>query len=183
MENKITNNNLPGQDSMRSRSRLPSDIPPPIEPAGILTGLKVRPIVIGVVVDYVSTLICQLVYVSVLLGEEIFNEENLSEESINKVLTSPEHLLIFGLIGTLCVVLGGYVAGRVAKSAEVKHGAFVALVSLILATLEQVISGVAVPLPQWYQAAGYIISVPAGALGGYIAQSQRESWGIKRQIS
>jgi hypothetical protein len=159
---------------MDSKSRRPENIPPPIEPMGIFSGVQVRPIIAGVIVDYIATLLAGMVYLVIYFGQEIVEQGDLSEEAINEILTSPEHLVILGVIGAFCTVLGGYVAGRIAKDIEIKHGALVGLGSLVLVTLEQVMSGKSTSYPIWFEVVGYLIAVPAGALGGHIAQRQRE---------
>lgn len=159
---------------MNSNPQRPENIPPPVEPVGIFSGVQVRPIIAGVVVDYVATLLAGIVYLSIFFGKEITEQGDLSEEAINEILTSPEHLLILGVVGTLCTALGGYIAGRMAKDFEIKHGALVGLGSLILVTLEQTMAGQSASYPLWFEILGYLIAVPAGALGGYVAQRQRE---------
>jgi ABC-type branched-subunit amino acid transport system permease subunit len=99
---------------------------------------------------------------------------DLTEEAIREILTSPEHLVILGVVGALCTVLGGYVAGRIAKDIEIKHGALVGLGSLVLVTLEGMMSGQSTSYPVWFEVLGYLIAVPVGMVGGYVAQRQRE---------
>lgn len=159
---------------MDSKSRRPENIPPPVEPVGIFSGVQVRPIIAGVIVDYLATFLAGTVFIIIFFGQEIVTQGELSEEAFNKILTSPEYLLILGAVGALCTVLGGYVAGRIAKDFEIKHGALVGLGSLILVTLEQAMSGQSSSYPIWFEVLGYLIAVPAGALGGHIAQRQRE---------
>lgn len=155
---------------MHYNSQRPENIPPPLEPVGVLTGVRIWPILVGVVVDYVTTFLFGTIY---LIVQGIKNGD-LSEEAIKKILASPESLIVLGVIGTLCVVLGGYIAGRLAKGAEVKHATLVGLASLVLVTLEEIMLGEGTPVPPWYEAAGYLITVPAAALGGYFAQRQHE---------
>lgn len=141
-----------------------------MEPVGVLTGVHLWPIIAGVVVDYVTTFLLGIIY---LIVQGLKNGD-LSEEAIKKILTSPESLIILGIIGTLCTILGGYIAGRLAKDAEVKHATLVGIASLVLATLEANILGEGASFPPWYETAGYLITVPAAALGGYFAQRQHE---------
>ena len=159
---------------MDSNPQRPENMPPPIEPVGIFTGVQVRPIIAGVIVDYIATFLAGIVYLTIFFGQEMIEQGDLTEEAIREILTSPEHLVILGVVGALCTVLGGYVAGRIAKDIEIKHGAMVGLGSLVLVTLEGVMSGTSVTYPLWFEVLGYVIAVPAGAVGGYIAQRQRE---------
>ena len=41
---------------MQSRPPEANNPPPPIEPTGFFTGIKIRPVIIGIVVDIVATM-------------------------------------------------------------------------------------------------------------------------------
>ena len=84
---------------------------------------------------------------------------------------------MFILIGSVVViasVLGGFVAGRLAKALEIKHGAAVGVGSMIVSTLEQALAENSTPLPEWFVLISYLAAIPAGALGGYLAERWRE---------
>ncbi|HWP60952.1 MAG TPA: TIGR04086 family membrane protein [Candidatus Acidoferrales bacterium] len=148
--------------------------PPPIEPKGLFTGVQFRPIIIGAVVDYVGTSIAVILYTMFFyMGDAL--DSGMSEEAVEKafekMVASPEALLTLFLIGMLGTVLGGYVAGRLARVEEVKHGALVGAVALIVALVQASVSEPS-PVPEWYNILGYILAIPAGALGGSIAQGK-----------
>jgi hypothetical protein len=144
--------------------------PPPIEPVGFFTGVEIRPIIIGVVVDYVATLAAMYAYVFIYLSKRLAEQGEVSEEAIYRFLLSDEGLLIGFAIGTLCTVLGGYMAGSRASRLEIKHGALVGFGSLVVSFIEQYYAGETMPIPEWYRLLGYLAIIPAGAVGGYIAQ-------------
>jgi len=146
------------------------NVPPRLEPTGVLSGLKIGPIVAGVVIYYVATYAAMFAWITLFVSRKLSEQGELSDEAIQNFLISTEGLLIAFAIGTLCTVLGGYVAGRRAKTLAIKHGAFVGVGSLILSALEQGISGSGASLPQWYVVVSALAIVPAGALGGYIAE-------------
>ena len=149
-------------------------VPRPIEPRGFFTGIKIRPIVIGAVVDYVATYAVITLYLIVYYMKEPLEKGGLPEEALQEALkemiSSQEGLLALLVIGALCTLLGGYVAGRLARAEEVKHGALVGAVSLIIGVLQTGMAGEASPLPFWHELLGYILAIPAGALGGSLAQ-------------
>lgn len=151
-------------------------IPYPIEPRGFFTGVKIRPIIIGAVVDYVATFVILMLYLIVFYLKEPLEKGGLPEEAIEKALkemiSSQEGLLALIVIGAFCTALGGYVAGRLAKAEEVKHGALVGVVSLIVGTLQTGMAGEGSPVPYWYELLGYVLAIPAGALGGSFAQGR-----------
>ncbi len=151
-------------------------IPRPIEPRGFFTGVKIRPIVIGAVVDYVATYALITLYLIVVYMKEPLEKGGLPaealQEALKEMLSSQEGLLALLVIGALCTILGGYLAGRIARTEEVKHGAFVGAVSLIVGVLQTGMAGEASPVPYWYELLGYVLAIPAGALGGSFAQGR-----------
>ena len=148
--------------------------PRPTEPRGFFTGVGIRPVIIGAVVDYVATYLLVMLYLIVYYVQDPLEKGGLPEEAIEKALeqmiASQEGLLALLVIGALCTALGGYIAGRLAKADAVKHGALVGAVSLIIGALQSGMAGEGSPLPQWHMVLGYLLAIPAGALGGFLAQ-------------
>ena len=101
--------------------------PRPTEPRGFFTGVGIRPVIIGAVVDYVATYLLVMLYLIVYYVKDPLEKGGLPEEAIERALeqmiASQEGLLALIVIGGLCTALGGYVAGRLARAEEVKHGA------------------------------------------------------------
>ena len=151
--------------------------PAPIQPKGFFTGVKIRPIIAGAVVDYIGTYVVIVLYLAFFFMGDALKEGGASEETVERafhqMISSPEGLITLFLIGVLGTVLGGYVAGRLAKSEEIKHGALVGAVSLALGLIQSG-SGAGSPVPQWYELLGYALTIPAGALGGSLAQGRNK---------
>lgn len=160
--------------SMNLTQQPQGSVPRPTEPRGFFTGVQIRPIIIGAVVDYVATSVLVMLYVIVYYVKDPLERGGMPEEAIEKALqemiSSQEGLLALIVIGAFCTALGGYVAGRLAKAEEVKHGALVGAVSLILGALQSGMVGEGSPVPYWHQLLGYILAIPVGALGGFLAQ-------------
>jgi putative membrane protein (TIGR04086 family) len=149
-------------------------IPPaPVEPTGFFTGVRIRPIIIGVVVDYVATYAATYAYFFIYLAQELSKQGEVTPEQIIEYMTSPEGLLIGFAIGALGTALGGLVAGVKAGKLEIKHGALVGFCSLILSFIEQLLQEETVPLPEWFRFLSVIAIIPAGALGGFVAETFR----------
>lgn len=161
---------------MKLNQQPKESIPPPIEPRGFFAGVQIRPIIIGAVVDYIVTHVLIMLYLIVYYMKDPLEKGGLPEEAIEKalkeMLSSQEGLLALIVIGAFCTALGGYVAGRLAKAEEVKHGALVGAVSLILGLLQTGMAGEGSPVPYGYELLGYVLAIPAGALGGSFAQSR-----------
>ena len=149
-------------------------IPRPIEPRGFFTGVKIRPIIIGAVVDYVATYALITLYLIVVYMKEPLEKGGVPaealQEALKEMLSSQEGLLDLLIIGALCTVLGCYIAGRLAKAEEIKYGALVGAASLIIGFLQSGMAGEPSPVPYWHELLGYLLAIPAGALGGSLAQ-------------
>jgi hypothetical protein len=144
--------------------------PSPVQPTGFFTGVEIRPVIVGVVVDYIATYAGMYAYFFVYLANELSKRGEASSEAITAYMTTTEGLLIGFAIGTLGTAIGGLVAGLKAQSFKSKHGAFVGLGSLIVSFLEQLASEEVLPVPEWYRVLSVLAIIPAGALGGYIAE-------------
>ena len=156
----------------------PQESPPPIEPRGFFTGVKIRPIIVGAVIDYLATYVLTILYLIFFFMKEPLEggspSQEVFEKAVNEMLSSPEALVTLSVMGALCTVLGGYVAGRLAKADEIKHGALVGAASLVIGALQMSAAGEGYSLPYWYELVAYIVTIPAGALGGYFAQREKE---------
>ena len=149
-------------------------IPRPIEPRGFFTGVKIRPIITGAIVDYVATYALITLYLIFVYMKEPLEEGGVPaealQEALKEMLSSQEGLVDLLIIGALCTILGGYIAGWIAGTEEIKHGALVGAVSLIIGLVQTGMAGEASPVPYWHELLGYLLAIPAGALGGSLAQ-------------
>jgi putative membrane protein (TIGR04086 family) len=157
------------------RSATPASPPSPIEPTGFFTGIQIRPIIVGVVVDYVVTYAAMYAYFFIYLAQELSKQGEVTEEQISNYMTSPEGLMIGFAIGAVGTALGGFVAAFKAGKLEIKHGALVGFCSLILSFIEQSLQEEILPLPQWFRFLSVIAIIPAGALGGFVAEVFKDS--------
>jgi putative membrane protein (TIGR04086 family) len=161
---------------MNPSQQPPGSVPRPLEPRGFFTGVQIRPIIVGAVADYIVTNVVILLYLFVYYIQDPFEKGGSPEEAIEKALmemiSSQEGILSLLAIGALCTLLGGYIAGRLAKGEEVKHGALVGAVSLIVGILQATVAGQDSPVAGWYELLGYVLAIPAGALGGSFAQGK-----------
>jgi hypothetical protein len=124
--------------------------------------LDILAILAGFVADTASTMAVSTAIVSAMASAGISDSEILGRmHGISGLLLS----LIYGLG---CTVLGGFVAGHIAKRQETAHGAIVGGASLLLGLFLR--EG---GLPLWFEIASYLLIVPAGAYGGSIAERRR----------
>lgn len=120
--------------------------------------IDIKAVALGFLTDTVATMAISVGLVSAMAAAGI------PESSIMDRMKSLSGMLLSLIFGLGCSVLGGYVAGRAAKRAEVMHGAAVAAASLILGLLLRESGS-----PLWYELAGYAAVIPAGMTGGYLA--------------
>lgn len=145
--------------------------PPPIEPTGVFDGLRPGAILIGIVVDNLATFAASVMLVSFFaagLADEHSGE--LPEGALESLLASPEFLLASLAVGLLCTVFAAYVGARRAACFFVRHGVWIAIGSAISALVLFAIAGPQGPRPPlWVDLVGFTLMIPAGALGGLLA--------------
>ena len=142
----------------------------PIQPTGFFSGVQIRPVIAGVVVDYISTYVAMYAYFFMYLAKQLSKEGEVSADAITQYMTTTEGLLTGFAIGAACTALGGFIAGRMAGKLEIKHGAFVGLGSLIVSFIELSMQEEITPMPEWFRFLSVVAIIPAGALGGYVAE-------------
>lgn len=146
--------------------------PPPIQPTGVFDGLRPGAILIGVIVDNLATFIAGPFVLS-LFASELAREAGgeLPEDALEPLLASPEFLLASLIVGLLCTVFGAYVGARRAACFCIRHGAWIAVGSAISALVIFALAGQQGSRPPlWFDLVGFSLMIPAGALGGFLAQ-------------
>ena len=143
--------------------------PSPIEPTGFFTGVQIRPLIIGVVADYIGTYVMMYAYFFVYLAQELSKQGEVSSDTLTAYMLTPEGLLTGFAIGALGTAIGGFVAALKADRFEAKHGGLVGAGSLIVTFIEQSLQEQLLPLPEWFRILSIIAIMPAGGLGGYLA--------------
>jgi hypothetical protein len=121
--------------------------------------LKFKAIIFGFLVDTIGTLAIAAVLVNTLAAK------GLPEAEITTRMHSSSGLLLMLILGLGFTVVGGYVAGRTARQAEILHGAVIAGIGLVLGLFLHDPG-----LPLWYEAVSFAAMIPAGVAGGYLAR-------------
>ncbi len=147
----------------------PANSPPaPIEPTGFFAGIQFRPILMGVIVDTIATLVLISAYYALYVEPGAGKGAAFAEEAA-AYWSSGEGLVATLLIGSLGTLIGGFYAAYKAGTLEMKHGALVGISSIVLGLILQ--SGAEESaLPEWFVALSAAAAVPAGALGGFFAE-------------
>src|SRR5574340_1546624 len=82
-----------------------------------LSGIRFEAVIVGAVVDNITTMSSMLLLMSAMSATGIPQDEVISRM---KTLSG---LLLSLMLGLGCTALGGYVAARMARKSEILHGA------------------------------------------------------------
>jgi putative membrane protein (TIGR04086 family) len=156
-----------------------STSPPPIEPTGFFTGIQFRPIVMGVIIDTIATMVLTTAYYSIFIAKELTDSGLGGEKAFSDYWASSEGLMASLLLGSLGTLIGGFYAAYKAGTLEMKHGALVGIGSILLGLVLQTV-GTESELPEWFMALSFAAAIPAGALGGFFAEMFKSVMGPKR---
>ena len=143
--------------------------PSPVEPTGFLTGIQLRPIVGGVVLDTISTIILFTAYYYLFIGQDLAAPGKEAEEAFAEYWNSSEGLVTSLILGSLGTMIGGFYAAYKAGTLEMKHGALVGIGAILLALIFQAM-GSEREIPEWFMAVSMVAAIPSGALGGFLAE-------------
>jgi len=135
----------------------------------------------GAVVDILSTNIITACYaiIVVAVGLKTLMDQGLSIAQAQTQLLSQVSSLdtspIGIILGFLCSILGGYIAGRLAKYHEIKHAlATIPVIIGLSFLLRFFLKAPEINTAIWLIAFLYLFEVGADTLGGYLAQIQRK---------
>lgn len=143
--------------------------PPPIEPTGFFTGIQIRPIISGVVLDTLATIVMVTAYYYAFVAKEMPAADNAADEAFAQYWNSADGLLMSLVLGSIGTMIGGFYAAYKAGALEMKHGALVGIGSILLNLFFQAL-GSEVNMPEWFIATALVAAIPAGALGGFLAE-------------
>jgi hypothetical protein len=149
-----------------------SSHPSAIEPDGLLDGLQWGSILLGAVVDNVLTVLGFGLLTASLAGEEAFSgDQEAAERALEEMASSPEFLLAGLLVGVCATAFGAFVGARRAGVHHVRHGGWIAVCSAALSLVPILLAGQAPASspPLWYEALGWLLLLPSGLAGGYLA--------------
>ena len=147
--------------------------PAPIEPTGFFTGIQIRPILMGVFVDVIASMALSGAYYSYYVDPGAGMLATFTEEAA-EYWRSSEGMVAALLLGSLGTLIGGFYAAYRAGTLEMKHGALVGIGSIILSLVLQSGSEESA-LPEWFMALSAAAAIPAGALGGFVAEMFRNA--------
>lgn len=142
--------------------------PPPIEPTGFFTGIQWRAIVTGVIIDVVATIVMVTAYYFGIIAKELPAQPEAAEQAFAEFWNSTDGLMMSLLIGCIGTAIGGFYAAYKAGALEMKHGALVGVGSILLGLVLQ--PGSEREIPDWFMGISLAAAIPAGAIGGFLAE-------------
>lgn len=146
----------------------PQAPPKPIEPTGFFTGIQLRPIVTGAVIDFITTFALVTFYYVYYIAPTA-GAAGAFEEAAAKYWATSDGLVASLSLGSLGTCIGGFYAAYKAGTLEMKHGALVGVCSIVLG-LFLTPSGSESQTPEWFMALSFAAAIPAGAIGGFLAE-------------
>ncbi len=155
-----------------------TNAPAPIEPTGFFTGIQLRPVITGVALDTIASYVLIELYFSFAVAKGAAT----NEEAIAAYLLTSEGLMASLLLGSLGTAIGGFYAGYKAGRLEMKHGGLVAIGSIIVSLLMQVVTP-ETEMPDWFIGLSLTAAIPAGVLGGFLAEVFKSVTGGGRAAS
>ena len=126
-------------------------------------GLYSRAVAAGAAADT----LCTMFILSFLMVS--LTAAGIPEADVLERMKSPSGLMLGLIIGLGCTVLGGYVAGRIARRRETALGAAVAVVGMAFGAYFRE-SG----LPLWHDIVGFAAMIPCGIAGGRFAAAHNQ---------
>jgi len=115
--------------------------------------LKAWPIVVGILIDTLGSIVVGVLYLIAVIG-------------ITGAAEPP--LIVADILGLFMTAIGGFVAARMARTQPIQHGAAVGAGAILVWLLVEWFSPTET-LPGWDAVLSFVGIIPAGALGGYVA--------------
>ncbi len=131
---------------------------------------NIRSVVVGSLSMLALDILSGIAAFTFFAGDSLTSGATLDEISaVAKVIEQNSgYLLASLLLGTFSTVLGGYIAARFAKHLPLFNACAVGVVGIAAAIL----LGDSSESPWWFSAFGYLSTIPAAILGGWLARRE-----------
>jgi hypothetical protein len=137
--------------------------------------LNKKAVIIGLLVDIAGSIVASLIIAvaaGIIMGANLaITEPGLKSAEISarieqQLTASVGFNLSFLFIALFFTGLGGYIAAKIAKIAELKHALAVGILSLLTGVLITIIFRF--PVKTLFDWSGYLLTIPFAVLGGYV---------------
>ncbi len=127
--------------------------------------MKAWPIVVGLLVDTVGSILVGVLYAALIVVTKGPDAAAATPNTMGALIAAE-------VVGLALVALGGFVAGRLVETQQARHGAAVGLGALFIGLIAE-FAGLSEDLPRWYGIVSFVLIVPSGVVGGHLAGKRR----------
>ncbi|MBI4684424.1 MAG: hypothetical protein HY755_04410 [Nitrospirae bacterium] len=132
--------------------------------------ISIKAVIIGLLVDIGGTFAFSFVFGILAALLLLATERDIKE--LETISETPGFLVPSLFVGLLFTSLGGYVAGRIAKQAEIKNAFALGMTSATLGVMFMIFLPDAKPI--WLDFAGLSLIIPFALIGGYVCMRTKE---------
>ena len=137
----------------------------------ISPSVNIKAILVGFVSDFVASTIFGVVlslFMAIVLAMKGYKDAEL-EKSLISLLDGTTYRILSLIVGLGFTMMGGYVAGRIARSGEYFHSGAVGLLNVLFGLF---FIGMYFT---WYSVIAFLLVLPAAIIGGDMARKRRLS--------
>ncbi|MBD0380701.1 hypothetical protein [Paenibacillus sedimenti] len=124
-------------------------------------------VLLGVSIDNLGTFVS-----TALIGSAYFAANPVNGNDLSQIYSNVGLLMVLLAVGLFWTFLGGYVAAKVAKRAEVFNASIIGVIAAAIGFDSMLTSR---DIPLWYELIGFIVIIPISLLGGYLALKKNGS--------
>ena len=126
-------------------------------------------IVVGICAEIIGMIVTLVAVFAVMLAVHASRGEAFDEAAIDQWPSEPAFLISAFVVGTLTLVIAGFVTGKVAKRDHLRHAAWTGGILLVIYAAITFIPMEGPSEPLWYDALSLLSTVPAVMAGGYLS--------------
>ncbi len=133
--------------------------------------ISIKAIVLGFLTDVVGSIVFSIAFpllLAIILASTGYSGEEL-EPRLMEVAKSKSYVMLTLVAGLGFTLLGGYVAGRMAKSGEYFHSGAVGLLNILFGLF--LISR----FTAWYNMLAFALVFPVAVMGGHLAKKKKRT--------
>lgn len=137
--------------------------------------ISIKGVIIGAGADILSTNIFAiplLLYITVSHHLTTLPKEQFSQALMQILRDDPVLFSVQILSGSLCSILGGYVAARIAKKNEIINGALASFLCVGSGLYALFFGHTSIPI--WQHVLGFILSPVLSAFGGFVCLKTKQ---------
>ncbi len=133
-----------------------------------MSGISVKAVVIGFLIDFGGGLIAAFVYFVIYVV--LLLAQGVPQAAIEgRIMADKSHFVATMIMGFGFTAAGSYIAARIARTRELMHAGIVGFMGIVTG-LVLVSTADTSRWPSWYIPVSFSLTLPVAVLSGYIAQ-------------